>query len=96
MRLREDVRQMLVEATPKAARRVIEALDAERAVVVGNGPSARVEMIPDHDVRIKAYDAIMNRIHGKPSQEITGNDGGPLIGSLVPDMMENLKKLAGG
>lgn len=86
---------MLVEATPKAAKRVIEALDADRPVVVGNGPGARMELVPDHDVRIKAANTIMDRIHGKPAQEISGPDGGPLFGSLVPDLADSLKKLAG-
>jgi hypothetical protein len=94
-RLREDVKEMLLELTPAVVRVWADALKAERPVVVGNGPHATVEMVPDHDVRIKAGEKIMNRIHGTPSQEVTGTDGGPLFGAFVPDAMEALKKLSG-
>ena len=94
-RLREDVKGMLLELTPQVVRVWAEALKAERPVVVGNGPTATVEMVIDHDVRIKAGEKIMNRIHGTPSQEVTGAEGGSLFGAFVPDMLESLKKLAG-
>jgi hypothetical protein len=93
-KLREDVRDMLEAATPKAAQRVIEALDAERPVVVGNGPHAHVELHPDHDVRLKAYHAIFDRLHGKPAQEVTGADGGPLFGAVAKETLEAIQELA--
>lgn len=96
-RLREDVKGMLLELTPQVVRVWAEALKADRAVVVGSGPAATVEMVPDHDVRIKAGEKIMNRIHGTPSQEVTGTDGGPLFAAtVIPDMMDAIKKMAGG
>lgn len=56
------------------------ANNAERAVVVGTGPQARVEIVPDHDLRLKALRELLDRSHGKPKQatEISGPDGGPI------------------
>ncbi len=45
-----------------------EATKAERAVVVGNGPTAHMEMVPDWPTRIAAYRELMDRGHGKPKQ----------------------------
>lgn len=57
-----------------------EALRAERGVVVGNGPEAHVELVPDIPTRMKAADAVLDRIYGKAKQatEITGAGGGPV------------------
>ncbi len=69
---------MLGDAAPRAILALVAALDAERAIVVGNGPTASVEMVPDHGERIKAANALLDRRYGKPNQAITGEDGGPL------------------
>jgi hypothetical protein len=45
-----------------------EATKAERAVVVGSGESARVEMVPDWPTRLAAYRELMDRGHGRPRQ----------------------------
>lgn len=87
---------MLQEGTPKAAQRLIEALDAERPVVVGNGPHATMEMVPDHDVRLKASEVLFSRLYGKPRQEVTGEDGAPLMGAVVPDLLDSMLKLVEG
>src|SRR5262245_28553960 len=78
-----EVIEMLKCATVKAARRAIEALDAERTFVVGTGQNSRLETAPDHDMRLKAYNAIFDRLYGKPSQAVTGEDGGPVNLGLV-------------
>ena len=66
----------------RAALREVYAtgLTAERAVVVGNGPSAHVEMVPDLPHRLAVAKEINDRLHGRPRQqtEITGGDGGPV------------------
>jgi hypothetical protein len=44
------------------------ALKAERAVVVGNGPSAHVEMVPDYATHIAAARELLDRGYGRPKQ----------------------------
>lgn len=41
-----------------------EALAADRALVVGTGPKARVEVVPDLPTRMKAAEAVLNRLYG--------------------------------
>jgi hypothetical protein len=50
-----------------------DALTAERAVVVGNGPTAYVESVKDHPTRIAAVRELLDRGYGRPKQvsEIT-------------------------
>lgn len=43
-------------------------LDAERAVVVGTGPKARVEIVPDMELALKAIREIYDRAEGRPSR----------------------------
>jgi hypothetical protein len=45
-----------------------DALQAERAVVVGNGPSATMEMVPDYSTRIAAVRELLDRGYGRPKQ----------------------------
>lgn len=47
-----------------------EALEAMRAVVVGNGASAHIQMVEDVTTRLKAAEAIMDRVFGRPKQGI--------------------------
>ncbi len=63
---------MLEAASPHAAERLIQALDAEKYV----GLDARA--VPDWKARAVAADALFDRLYGKPAQSITGEDGGPL------------------
>lgn len=65
-----------------------EALEADRAVVVGNGPSAHVEHVPDHPTRLKALDMVLDRTDGKPRQslEMSGPEGSTIpIGVVMDD-----------
>jgi len=78
--MRQDVRDMLEAATPKAAQRLIEALDATKTITVWVGKDQQeTEQVDDYDLRIKAANAVLDRIHGKPAQAITNDDGSPLI-----------------
>lgn len=43
---------------------------------------ALVEALKDERHRVAAATALLDRGYGKPTQEITGADGGPLLGSL--------------
>lgn len=86
-----EIREMLQAAVPDAVRRLIAALDAERPVVAG----ADINMFPDHDMRTKAAEAILNRLYGKPAVAVTGDDGGPVRIGADATVLEMLKKLAG-
>lgn len=66
-RLDEAAVEMLKAGVPKAIKAYIDALDASL-------PDGK----PNHDVRLKAADGLLNRYAGKPAQAITGDDGGPL------------------
>ena len=97
-KLPEPVREMLEAKTEHAAERLIEALDAERAVVVPGGrdvPSS-IEMVPDYDMRLKASSALFDRLYGKPSQAITGEDVGPRKVDASAGLLEALKRMEGG
>jgi hypothetical protein len=66
------VREMLEAATPDAAKRLIEALDA---TVVEHYLGQEVGTYVDHRTRIMAAEAILNRLHGKPAQAVTDGEG---------------------
>ncbi len=83
-RLPEAVRDMMVAATPKAAQALIAALDAS------TGEAGE----PDHEVRMKAANYIMDRIYGKPTQAVVGEDGGPIRVDM--GLLEHLQRLIGG
>jgi hypothetical protein len=72
-----------------------QALSAMKAVVVGNGASAHIEMVEDVALRLAAVEKLMDRIYGRPKQisEITGADGGALEVN-VPNDEERKKQLA--
>lgn len=78
-RIDPAVQEMLLAAAPKAAKALIEALDANRALVVAE----QIAYVPDHDMRVKAANALLDRVYGKPSQTITDEDGGPMRLGLV-------------
>lgn len=64
-----------------------EGLQAVQAVVVGNGPTATLEVVPDYKTRMRASDAVLDRIYGRPKQttELTGEGGGPIeTRELIP------------
>lgn len=67
--MREEIREVLKRG-----------LKATRHVVVGNGPDAHVEEIPDIPMQVKTAAELADRTDGKPRQavEITGDEGGPI------------------
>jgi hypothetical protein len=87
-----EVKAMLLAATPRAAQVLVEALEAERAIVVGVGEGAYVEKVPDIDLRIKAANAIFDRVHGKPTSYVAGEEGSPAVFSV--DLASMLQRLA--
>ena len=90
-RIPAHIREMLECATPHAAKRLIEALDATKIV---HWQGAEVGEYVDHQMRVTAAEAVLNRLYGKPKQEITGDDGEPVQVSV--DLSALLGKLAGG
>jgi hypothetical protein len=86
-----EVRAMLLAATPKAAQVLVDALEAERAIVIGGGDGASVHMVPDIDMRLKAANAIFDRVHGKPTSLVAGEDGGPAV--VAVDLASMLTRL---
>lgn len=93
------------EAEEEAERlwRVIsEALDADRGVVVGNGPTAHVDFVADHPTRLAAFREFIDRVDGKPRQktEVSGPDGEPItvgaaanLAGLTDEEIEDLRRL---
>lgn len=72
-----------------------EALEAMKAVVVGNGASAHIEFTDDIALRLKAIESMLDRIYGRPKQvtELTGADG-DAIEVTVPSDDERKQALA--
>jgi cytosine/adenosine deaminase-related metal-dependent hydrolase len=83
---------MLGDAAPKAIQALIEALEAERTFLVGAGDNSRLETAPDHDARIKAANALLDRLYGKPAQTVSGDGGGPVHFSV--DLIKTVADLA--
>lgn len=84
---------MLEARTKDAVDKLIQCLEAERAIVVGFGEAAHTEMVPDYDLQLKAANAILDRAYGKPAQAVTGDDGGPIQIHAV-NLLDVLKSLA--
>lgn len=93
----EVIRHMVEEehGIDEVVRPLFEGLNASRAVVVGNGPSAHVETVGDPEVAMKAAERILDRVYGKPKQttELSGPDGGP-ISVEVPTGEERQQQVA--
>lgn len=82
----ERVRKLARAKTEQAVRALADALEAMKPVVVSDGAAAgsHVEEVPDHDVRIKAAIALLDRGYGRPAQAVTGEDGGPVkVGVII-------------
>lgn len=45
-----------------------EGLLADRGVVVGNGPKAYVDYVPDYPTRLRAAAEALDRVYGRPAQ----------------------------
>ncbi len=67
-RLRETVARKLEAKADRIIDAQIEALDATRAVVVGEGEDAHVEVFPDFLTRLRAGDTLTSRALGRPHQ----------------------------
>lgn len=72
-----------------------EAIQAMKAVVVGNGAHARIENVEDFSLRLRAMEVMLDRVYGKPTAttEITGAGGAPLQ-VTVPQDEERAREVA--
>ncbi len=79
-RVVDVIRERIEEDIEPVISAQVDALTADRGVVVGQGESASVEFVPDHDARIKAARELLDRAYGRARQalEVTGEDGGPV------------------
>jgi hypothetical protein len=60
------IRERIEEDIEPVIAALIDALTADRGVVVGQGESASVERVPDHDARIKAARELLDgRMDGR-------------------------------
>lgn len=86
-RLREVVARKIEENADRIIDAQLEGLDATRAIVVGEGESAYVELHPDYLTRARVGDMLTSRALGKPATRIEGpSDGGALVNiNLVTD-----------
>ena len=80
----ERLRKRCRKVTEEAVYAYIAALQAETE-----------DGLPDHEVRIKAANALLDRGYGRPAQAITGEDGGAVKVDTSAGLLETLKKLAG-
>lgn len=69
-RLREVTERKLEEQADRIVDAQLEALDATRAIVVGEGEDAYVEHHPDYLTRLRAGDTLLSRALGKPAQSL--------------------------
>lgn len=73
-KLTELLRQRVEEQADEILDRLFGMLDAHRAVVVGTGPKARVEIVEDPELVLRAIREIYDRAEGRPksTSEFTG------------------------
>lgn len=63
------MREMVEEKIIDFLKPYMEALTAEKEVVVGHGRSAHVVKVPDHRARMQAAESLFDRVYGKPKQQ---------------------------
>lgn len=62
------IRERIERDLDKWLKPLEDSLEAGRAVVVGTGPKARLEMVPDYAVRLRAVADALDRAYGRPAQ----------------------------
>jgi hypothetical protein len=102
----EELCERLAELNDDAIRALTDALAADRALVVGQGPTAWVATAPDHAVRLSAAKELWDRLYGRPSQttRLEAGGGGVLLAAVLPpddpghaaEVQELLERATGG
>lgn len=82
---------------------LFDGLQADRGLALMlKGGGMEVELITDHETRIKAALALLDRVYGRPRQatEVTGADGGPIriegdvdLARLSPEKLAALRDI---
>lgn len=67
-RLTEILTERVEERADEIMDKLFAGLDGERALVVGTGPNARVEVHPDQEMVLKTVREIWDRMEGRPKQ----------------------------
>jgi hypothetical protein len=67
-------------------------LQAERAVVVGNGPTAHVEFAPDYATRIAAARELLDRGYGRPMQATAVEHSGRIDAKHVVEIPDTAER----
>lgn len=83
--LRDELERVAREQAPQLLGVFTEALRAEKYVAAG---PFKTELVPDHLVRMKAADSVLDRALGRPGStlELSGADGGPItLAALLAD-----------
>lgn len=78
---------------PKAVREALEAFRNTEDLVYIRGRLRELIASDDEKVALGAIKEWHDRALGRPHQTISGEDGSPLLGGLVPDMLESMRKL---
>lgn len=92
----EVLREALEARADEIVAPLWEALTADRAVVVGNGPTAHVELVPDIPTRMAATRMFIEHGFGKPKQAIehSGPEGDAIpVEIRIPDTDEYRRKV---
>ena len=86
LRLMEVLAERALERIDEVVGAFFEGLTAERAVVGGSGESAELELVPDEALRLRAAEAIFDRLVGKPRQAVEhmSEGGGPVMHAAIP------------
>jgi hypothetical protein len=94
-RVVDVIRERIEQDMEPVIAALVDALSADRGVVVGAGESAELELIPDHAARIAAARELLDRAYGRARQalEVTGEDGGPVALDDVGEALD-LRKLS--
>jgi hypothetical protein len=72
-----------------------EALEATRTIVVGQGSQAHLEHVPDHRVRMRAAEAVLDRVYGRPRQTGALDTRGGEVNLELDDALNNrIERLA--
>lgn len=69
-KLRELLTAEVEERAEEIIEKLFKGLTAERAVVVGTGPKAHVEIVPDDELVLKTVREIFDRADGRPTQRV--------------------------
>lgn len=68
---------------------LVDGLTAEKSVVVGNGPKAHIETVPDKALRIQAARELLDRGYGRPKQVVDA------VVVTDEDLLERLAQMEG-